>query len=168
VDLLFRIDWHKLFVPQFSALEIVVRGAITYLALCLLLRLVMKRQTGKVALSDLLVVMLVAGVCRNPLVADAYSITDGMGVVAVILLCNFALDWLSYYSPYAHKLLHPEPVSLVRDGTILHENLQRELMTETQLRSKLRQQGVIDPAEVAEARMEGDGHISVVKKTCSF
>ena len=36
-------------------------------------------------MTDLLVVSIVAGVCRNPLVRDAYSITDGLSMVAVVL-----------------------------------------------------------------------------------
>lgn len=164
MDFLFDVDWEKLFVPQMSLLEILIRGTFTYVVLCLLLRVVLKRQAGKVSMSDLLVVTIVAGVCRNPLIKDAYSITDGMLVVAVVLVWSYLLDWLSYRSPLIHSLLHSPPVALIRDGKVLHENLEAELMTETQLGSKLRRKGVREPAEVAEAWMEGDGHVTVIKK----
>lgn len=82
MDYLTQVNWHKLFVLKFSVLEILIRGVVIYVALCLLLRVVLKRQAGKVSLSDLLVVTIVAGVCRNPLVADAYPLPDGLGVVA--------------------------------------------------------------------------------------
>src|SRR2546423_1521051 len=94
MDALFHVDLHALFVPKLSLLEIVLRGTVIYVGLCLLLRVVLKRQAGKVSLSDLLVITLVAGVCRNPLIADAYSIPDGLGVVAVVLLSSYAADWL--------------------------------------------------------------------------
>src|SRR5438045_1494446 len=110
MEFLFEVDWRGLFVAKLSVLEILIRGIFVYLAICLLLRVVLRRQAGKVALSDLLVITLVAGICRNPLVADAYSIPDGIGVVAVVLACSYALDWLSYYSPFIHAVLHPEPV----------------------------------------------------------
>src|SRR4051794_20797958 len=126
MESLFQVDWARLLVPKLSALEIVLRGVVIYFGLCLLMRVVLKRQAGKVALSDLLVVTLVAGVCRNPLVADAYSVPDGLGVVAVVLGCSYAADWLSYRSPLVHKMLHPAPVMLVRDGAILHDHLRRE------------------------------------------
>ncbi len=164
MDALFHVNWHQLLVPKLSLLEIVLRGVLIYVGLCLLLRVVLKRQAGKVGLADLLVVTLVAGVCRNPLVADAYSIPDGLGVVAVVLLSSYAADWLSYHSPLVHTLMHPPRVELVRDGTILHDNLRRELMTESQLRCQLRQKGVSDPADVAEAWIEGSGEISVIRK----
>src|SRR5438552_2753415 len=106
MDFLWRTDWDQLFVPKMSLLEILVRGTFTYLGLCLLLRIVLKRQAGKVSISDLLVVSIVAGVCRNPLIADAYSVTDGMLVVATVLGWSYVLDWLSYRSPIFHRVMH--------------------------------------------------------------
>ena len=164
MDSLFRVEWSELFTPKLSLLEMLLRGVIIYIGLCLLLRIVLKRQAGKVSLSDLLVVTLVAGICRNPLVADAYSIPDGLGVVAVVLSTSYAADWLSYHVPVIHTVMHPRRVQLIADGHVRRRNLQRELMTESQLRSQLRQQGVHDPADVAEAWIESSGEISVVKK----
>jgi hypothetical protein len=117
-----------------------------------------------VSLSDLLVVSVVAGICRNPLVRDAYSIPDGIAVVAVVLAWSYALDWLSYHSSFAHKLVHPKPVLLIRDGRVLTDNLRRELMTESQLRAQLRKHGIQDPGQVAEAILESSGQVSVIKK----
>src|SRR5436190_9842350 len=110
-----------------SLLEILIRGTFMYLTICLLLRVVLKRQAGKVSMSDLLVVSLVAGVCRNPLVRDAYSVTDGILVVATVLGCSYLLDWLSYRVPLIHKILHSPPVLLIRDGHVLEDSLEGEL-----------------------------------------
>src|SRR5436305_14944567 len=95
---LFETDWGRLFAPEMSLPEILVRGTLIYLAICLLLRVFLKRQAGKLSLSDLLVVTLVAGVCRNPLVRDAYSVTDGVLVVMTILAWSYAVDWICYRS----------------------------------------------------------------------
>src|SRR5207248_86650 len=103
-------------------------------------------------------------VCRNPLVADAYSLPDGLGVVAVVLACSYAFDWLSYYSPRFHRLTHPEPVQLIKDGEPLPAHLRQELITEGQLCCQLRQAGVASPSEVASAWLEGSGSFSVLKK----
>jgi uncharacterized membrane protein YcaP (DUF421 family) len=165
MDFLWKTDWGRVFIPEMSLPEILVRGTLTYLGLYLLLRFVLKRQTGQMSLSDLLVVALVAGVCRNPLVRDTYSVTDGLLVVTTVLAWSFALDWLCFHSPWLHKLLHAPPVAVIRDGRVLEENLRGELMTEGQLRSKLRQNGVREPAEVEEAWIEGDGQVSVVKRS---
>jgi uncharacterized membrane protein YcaP (DUF421 family) len=167
MEWLYQTDWSRLLRPEMSLLEVLVRGTLIYVTLCVLLRVILRRQAAKMSLSDLLVVTLIAGVCRNPLVRDAYSIPDGLAVVLVVLGWSYALDWLSYHSPLVHKLFHPEPVLLIRDGVVLPENLRRELMTESQLRCQLRQHGVEDPAQVARAVMEGSGQVSVIKKPVS-
>jgi uncharacterized membrane protein YcaP (DUF421 family) len=117
-----------------------------------------------VSLVDLLLIGLIAGVCRNPLVADGYSLTDGLGVVVVVLACSYLVTWASYRSRFIHRLTHHQPVQLVRDGRVLAENLRGELMTSDRLRSKLRDHGVTDATEVSEAWLEGDGEVSVVKR----
>src|SRR4029079_6817391 len=114
----FQTDWSRIFTPQMSLPEVLVRGTLVYLALVLLLRIVLKRQAGKVGMSDLLVVTIVAGVCRNPLVRDAYSVTDGVLIVGVVLLWSFVLDWLSFHSPFIHRLLHRQRVRLIEDGRV--------------------------------------------------
>src|SRR5207302_1495878 len=108
------------------------------------------------SLNDLLVIGLVAGICRNPLVADGYSLVDGLGVVGVVLGCSYAINWLCYRFRFVHRLTHHDPVLLIRDGHVFHERLRRELMTEERLLSKLRGHGVTEPADVAQAWLEGD------------
>jgi len=158
----FETDWEGIFVPEMSLPEVLLRSALVYFSVILLLRVVLRRQAGKLSLSDLLVVALIAGVCRNPLVRDTKSIPDGMLMVAMILFWNFAVDWLSYHVPAVRKLLQTPPVQLIDRSRVLAKNLARELMTEEQLLSKLRQKGVKEPGQVAGAWMEGGGEISVV------
>jgi len=136
---LFRVRLAQVAGARIFAAGIVLRGPVIYFGLCLLLRVVLKRQAGKVSLSDLLVVTLVAGICRNPLVADAYSIPDGLGVVAVVLLSSFnrRLAQLSFAAnPPAHSPTagRADPR---RPGHFM-PNLRRELMTESQLHCQLR------------------------------
>lgn len=160
---LFEVDWRELFVPQMSLAEMLVRGVCIYFAVCILMRVVLKRQTGKVGLGDLLVVTLVTGICRNPLVADKYSIPDGVGVIGVVLICSYLLDWLAFRFHCVQMLVHPPAVLLVRNGEVIHANLRNELLTEKRLEGQLRSHGVTDLSEVAEAWMESNGEVSVVK-----
>src|SRR3954451_9354077 len=61
------------------------RGTLIYLCLFLLLRLVLKRQAAGVAITDLLVIVLIADAAHNAM-ADIYrSVSDGVFLVAVIV-----------------------------------------------------------------------------------
>jgi uncharacterized membrane protein YcaP (DUF421 family) len=156
------VDWHAVFVPKTPLLEIVVRGTLVYLALFLLLRLVLKRQSGTVAVTDLLVVVLIADAAQNAMADDYRSVPDGLLLVATIVFWSYALDWLGYRFRWLGRFIHPPPLELIRDGKVLWRNLRKELVSLDELKSQLREQGIEDIAHVKAARMEGDGRISVV------
>jgi uncharacterized membrane protein YcaP (DUF421 family) len=157
-------DWSEIFVPDTPLLEIIIRGTIMYLALFALLRFVLKRQAGTIGITDLLVVVLIADAAQNAMSADYKSVADGILLVFVIVFWAFALDWLGYHSKALGRFVHPPPLPLVEDGQVRPRNLRRELITEEELMSQLREQGVEDIAQVKRAQMEGDGRISVVTK----
>jgi len=46
------VDWQKLFVPSRPIAEIIVRGSVTYLALFVLMRFVLKREAGSLGTAD--------------------------------------------------------------------------------------------------------------------
>lgn len=159
---LWEIDWGAIFVPSSSLLNVVVRGTLVYLALFLLLRFVTKRQTGEMGLADVLVVVLIADAAQNGMASDYESVTEGIVLVGTIVFWNFALDWLAFRFPAVERFLHAAPVLLVRNGRILRRNMKREMMTEDELMSELRQQGIDDLARVKKAFIEGDGNFSVI------
>jgi uncharacterized membrane protein YcaP (DUF421 family) len=162
MDIVFGVDWHKLFVPSTPVLETVLRGTLMYLALFVLMRSVLQRETGSVRLTDLLVIVLLADAAQNALADDYASIPDGILLVATILFWSRALNWLTFRFRPLERLLHPAPLPLARDGRLLRRNMARELVTEEELMSQLRLQGVDDLAEVKAVHMEGDGRFSVV------
>ena len=52
---------------------------------------------------------------------------------------------------------------LVRRGQLIGRNLRREHVTNEELMASLREQGIDKLADVKIARMEADGHISVIR-----
>ncbi|SMB94970.1 DUF421 domain-containing protein [Deinococcus hopiensis] len=161
---LWKIDWHALITPQVALPEIVLRGTLMYLALFLILRLVLKRESSGLGVTDLLVVVLIADAAQNALAADYRSVPEGILLVLTIIFWSWFLNWLGYHVPLFERLVHPPPLPLVRGGTLLRRNMRQELITETELLSLLREQGVDDLAEVQVACMEGDGSISVITR----
>lgn len=158
------LNWRELFLPSVPVLEIFVRGSVMYLTLFVLLRLVLRRVAGTLNLGDLLIIVLIADAAQNAMSANYTSITDGIILVSTILFWSYALDWLGYRFPWFEELVHPKPRPLIRKGRLLRKNMQRELITEDELMSQLREQGIDDVKQVNMAYMEGDGRISVVKR----
>ena len=158
------VDWERLLLPATPLLETFIRGSLTYLALFALLRFVFRRESGAARISMLLLLVLLADAVQNAMADDYASVTDGLLLVSTIVAWDYLLDWLSSRFPALQGLTHPRPLMLVRDGRLIHANLKRELVSEEELRTGLRQHGVRDVADVTAAYLEGDGKLSVFRR----
>jgi uncharacterized membrane protein YcaP (DUF421 family) len=156
------VDWHAIFVPSGSLLEIVVRGSLMYLLILAAFR-IFRRDAGSLGMADLLVVVLVADAAQNGMAGEYKSLTEGVVLVATIFLWNYLLDWWAYRSPFIYWLMHPPPLLLIEDGRLQRRNLRSQLMTREDLLEQLREQGVEDITKVKACRLEGDGRLSVIK-----
>jgi uncharacterized membrane protein YcaP (DUF421 family) len=161
---LIGLDWSQTFLPDTSLLEIFLRGTVVYLALFVMLRVVLKRESGGVGVTDLLVIVLIADAAQNAMAGSYNSIPDGLLLVATIIFWSYALDWLGYHVPRFERFLHPQPLPLIKDGRVLRARLREELITEEELASQLRLQGVEDPSDVKAAHLEPDGRVSVIER----
>jgi uncharacterized membrane protein YcaP (DUF421 family) len=160
------LDWRGLFIPTVPVAEIMLRGSLMYLFLLGCLRF-LRRDTGVIGVTDLLVVVLIADAAQNAMSRDYTSVTDGVILVATIFGWDYLLDWAGYRFPRIQRLLRPAPLPLVKAGRVVWRNLRRELITEEELMSQLRLQGVDDVTWVQKAFLEGDGRISVIVKDAS-
>ncbi|WP_427157108.1 DUF421 domain-containing protein [Aliinostoc sp. HNIBRCY26] len=163
MDKYLYIDWRAVFVPSISVLELLVRGSLVYLALFSVLRLLPSRQLGTLGITDLLVVVLFAEAAQNAMASNYTSITEGAILVGTVIFWSYFLNWLGYKLPAVQRFLNPPPILLVKNGKTIKRHLQQELITEDELMSKLRQQGVELLDEVKLAYMEADGSISIIR-----
>lgn len=158
------MDWKSLFSFDVPVLEIILRGSVMYLSLFILLRVVLKRQAGSLGMTDLLLITLIADASQNAMAGQYMSLPAGIVLVSTIIFWSYMFDWLSYKFPWFNRLTEPPPLALVKDGKMLRKNMRRELITEDELMSQLREQGLDEVGKVKEAYMESDGHISVVQQ----
>jgi len=156
-------DLAALFGLSLPAGEIVLRGTAIYWFLFLLLRFVLRRDTGAMALTDVLLVVVIADAAQNAMAGEYTSITDGVLLVSTIAFWNWLLDWSAYRWPAVRHFVEGEALLLVRDGRAQRRNMRRELMTMDDLMAALREHGIERLADVKVARMEKDGEISVIR-----
>ncbi|MBD0262370.1 MAG: DUF421 domain-containing protein [Tolypothrix sp. Co-bin9] len=162
MDKWLTINWQAIFVPSMSILELIVRGSLVYLALFTVLRFLPGRQMGTLGITDLLVVVLFAEAAQNAMASTYTSITEGAILVATVIFWSYLLNWLGYKVPQFQRFLNPPPLLLVKNGRMILRHLERELITEEELMSQLRQQGVEFLADVKKAYLEADGSISII------
>ena len=158
------MDWGEMFGISVSPWELMIRGTAMYLFLFLIFRVVVRRRVGSVGLADILVLVIIADAAQNGMSGEYRSVTEGAILVATIIAWNVLADWATYKSEWMQKMLEPPPLLLIDNGRLLHRHLRMEFLSESELRSKLREHGVTDFREVKKAFMESDGQISVIKR----
>jgi len=159
----FSIDVNEMFSFHRPPLDMVVRASLIYLAICVLLRVMPKRQAGKLSPNDLVVIVLIGGIATTALEMAPMSISDVLVVIITILFWSFALDWLAYRFPILRPYIQEPPTLLIQDGRILAKNLRQEMVTEEEMLAQLRIQGVHDIGDIKQAHLEADGTISVLE-----
>jgi len=158
------IDWSQVLGFTVSPLELFVRGTLTYFFLFLLFRFVVRRDTGTLGLSDLLVLVIIADDSQNAMAGDYQSVPDGCVLIATIIGWSYALNYLSYRFPLVQRFTLPQPLCIVKDGVKQDAALKRELISDEELREMLREHEVEDIAEVRRAYLEPDGQVTVIRR----
>lgn len=155
-------QWAQVFVPDASLAESFLRGTVVYFAVLILFRVVLKRQTGGLGMTDVLLIVLVSECVSPALSAESKSVPNALVAVGALLFWTYALDRLERHWPWLQRRLEPLPVKLIANGALLHENMAREGVTEEELLSQVRQNGIDDPKKVKAAFIESDGSVSVI------
>jgi uncharacterized membrane protein YcaP (DUF421 family) len=156
------IDWGAMLRPDTAPLELLIRGTVMYFVMLLLLRFVQKRRASSLGAADLLAIVLLADAAQNGMAGDYTSLSDGIVLVSVIVGWSAGLNWLSYRSLLVQSLVHPTSRVVVRDGEPVRAELRGEWITDEELMTALREQGLWNLAEVREARLEGNGRLTAI------
>ena len=158
------VDFAALFRFGVAPLELFLRGSAIYWFIFLLFRIVLRRDTGSLAMADVLLLVLIADAAQNAMAGGYQSVADGFVLIATIAGWNLLLDWLTFRFEAMRKLLEPRPLLLVRDGRLQQHNLRRQFVSRDELMAKLREHGVQHLSEIKAAYMESGGEISVLKR----
>lgn len=154
-------DWSAILLPQASLLELVFRGTVIYLLLFVALRVLSRRQLGRLAVADILLLFLLASSVRLGLTGHDPSLISAVVVAATLFFWDWVIDWSAFRFQSLRWLLRKHPLPLVEDGRFVERTVRRELLTEEDLAGMLRDVGVTSVDEVRHATLEADGSVSV-------
>lgn len=153
-----------LFRVNVPVLELLLRGTLVYWLLFLIFRFILRRDVGGVGLADILLLVIVADAAQNAMAGGYDTVSEGAILVLTIVGWNWLLDFLAFRFAFMRKFVMPRRLSLVVNGRVQGQNLSREFITREELEAKLREQGISDLAQVRVAYLEGDGHVSVIRR----
>ena len=155
---------HDLFHTDLPIWNLAFRAAAVFFALLVMLRLTNKRQVAQLGLPDFVVLLIVSNAVQNSMNGGDNSLVGGLVMALVLLLLSTGLQYLTFCSGRFERIVQGSPTLLIHRGQVVDAHLKRELLTRRELHAMLRKQGVHDYGEVAEAVLESDGYLSIVKK----
>ena len=144
--------------------EIVARGTVVYFAIVILFRFTPKRQTGSLSPNDMIALVIMGGIAGDAIMGGGTAMPDLLLMVVVIMAWDYIVNLAEYRFPRFRRISQDAPTLLIYRGEMLGNNLRKEKLTEEELIASLRKQGVSDVANVHQAILEVDGHISVLEK----
>jgi uncharacterized membrane protein YcaP (DUF421 family) len=140
------------------------RAAIVFCVAVLLARVGDRRMLGHNAGFDIMLLVVLGSVLSRGINGQA-AFFPTLGASALLVLLHDVLSRLALRWHWFSKAVKGVPLVLVRDGRVDEAERRRNKITHDDLDENLRLNGnVMSAAEVAEARLERNGTISVVKK----
>ena len=147
--------------------EKILRPAIMYLVLILLLRLFGKRELAQLNPFDLVVLLTLSNTVQNAIIGNDNSLSGGVIGAVSLLTINWLLMRFLYRFPKVNSALEGSSTCLILDGVMDQEAMKKETLTETELLSVLHKQGIDNVDQVRKCVLEPNGTFYVEGKTPS-
>jgi uncharacterized membrane protein YcaP (DUF421 family) len=144
--------------------QIVVRSAVVYLFLLLVLRLMGKRQVGQLAPFDLVLILVLSNSVQNAMNGGDNSVLGGLISASTLFVLNSTVAIVTARSKKIEALIEGHPLMLIHNGKLNESMLRKAQITHHELNSALRQAGCSCVDEVRYAVLENNGVISVIAR----
>ena len=145
-------------------LKIILYSLIVYLLLIILTRFIGKKLLSQMTFFDFVIGITIGAV------GGAFITTEIKGFYVllspiVLTLAVFLTGMLTFKSSRARKLVEGEPIVIIQNGKIFEKNMKKSRYNVDDLMMQLRDKNVFDLGEVEFAILEGNGQLSVLKKS---
>src|SRR5881296_4715747 len=96
--------------------EIILRTAVVYVVVLVLLRTAGKRELGQMSPVDLVVILVIANAVRNAMTGGDNSLIGGVIAATTLVAMNLLFDRVGIRLPLLENLFTSEPTLLLEDG----------------------------------------------------
>jgi uncharacterized membrane protein YcaP (DUF421 family) len=144
--------------------EHILRAAVVYLFLFVLLRFIGKKHVGELAPFDVVVLLILSETVQNAMIGDDKSLTGGLVSAATLIALAQAMNLVSWKFKRGQRIIEGTPKILVRHGRRCSDVMQQEQVSISELTEAMRREGCANIADVRVAILENDGTISVIKR----
>lgn len=139
-------------------------GTLAYAGLVFLLRISGNRTLSKMNSFDLVVTVAFGSTLSTILINRNVTLAEGLAAVALLVILQFVITWLSVRSRRVNGIVKTTPTLLMNDSGFLGDAMRSVRVTEDEIRAAIRQHGIGSVDQVSAVILETDGSLSVISQ----
>src|SRR5690606_16303011 len=152
---MFEVEWH------FMA-ELIVRTAIMFLMILLVLRLSGRRGVRQLTLFEVAIILGLGSAAGDPMFQPEIPVLHALVVLVSVVVCSKATTWAAArFDPFT-TALEGDAKEIIRDGMFDVENERNQMFSQQEFFAELRNQNVEHLGQVRIGLLEVDGTISLL------
>lgn len=141
-----------------------LRTVLVYIVVFVTMRLMGKREIGKLSVFDLVIFIIIAEIAVFVIDDLRKPIIHGLVPIATLVLIQIGTAKLSLHSQKAREMIEGTPSYLIKNGRLDRTEMKRQRYNLDDLMVQLRQNRVMNVADVEFAILETSGKLTVVEK----
>jgi uncharacterized membrane protein YcaP (DUF421 family) len=145
-------------------MDLVLRAAVIYVFLFVLMRLIGRRELSQLQPFDVLLLVVLGDLITQGALQSDMSLTGAMLASGTFALLTVATSFLAYRFRRIRPVLEGEPLVVVVDGKVVEQNLARERLTIDDIQEEARTNGIASLNDVRWAVLETTGRISFISR----
>jgi uncharacterized membrane protein YcaP (DUF421 family) len=144
-------------------MEIVLRSAAVFVFLWFLTRIIGKKELAEISAFELVLLVVIGDLVQQGVTQEDMSVTGAILATGTIALLVVTMSYVSFRWRRADRVVEGVPVVIVSDGQMVTESMRLERLTEDEVVSAAREQGIADVSDVRFGVLEPDGKFSFVR-----
>jgi uncharacterized membrane protein YcaP (DUF421 family) len=159
-------DWKRLLIGQAPwefMLEVAIRSLIMYLIFFIVMRLLGKRMSAQLTIFELIIVIVLGAAISLPMSSPDRGILPGIIILLFILAFEKGLTYLTFKSSKTEFITLGKLDVLIKDGRLLHETMNKTVLSRERIFAELRQEEITHLGEVERLYLETCGIFSIMK-----
>lgn len=141
----------------------VIKGAIVYLFLLIIFRIMGRRSMAEITTFDFILVLIIGEATQQALLGNNYSITNALVVIIVLVGVDLLLTFAKGKFEIFDKMIEGAPLILVDKGMMLKVRMKKAGIEEDDILEAARMlHGLQEMKQIKYAVLERDGNISII------
>ena len=141
---------------------VLAKVLIVYVSLIVMLRVLGKREVGELSIFDLVVLLIIADIASLGIDNDDFLWMGLLSCVLIVVLQKVLSVFLLHHGKY-RSWIDGSPVTIVKDGKLLVQNMKKEHYTIDDLIYQMRLEHIMDIEEIRLAILETNGTLSIFR-----